>query len=145
MKANGQDFDALGDVLVRYDSGFGTMLQNQPHLACRVALLGKPTRVTRLGSARFSVEWDLPGRVERFLMGNPYPMDKRQVLSLEVTDCAHKTTAAWLRDLLREAQLVESRARGVVWDLRAAAQAVEARLYECRPERECGDCAECAE
>jgi hypothetical protein len=96
MKANGQDFDALGDVCVRFDSGPPTMLQNHPHLACRVALLGPPTRVRRLGSARFCAEWDLPGRVESLTFGNPWPMDRRNVVGLEVTGAARAAVHSWI-------------------------------------------------
>ena len=104
MKANGQDFDDVGDVLVRYDSGFPTLLQNHAHLACRVALLGQPTRVSLLGTARYRAEWDLPGRVESHTFGNPRPLDRRRVLGFMVNQSAYETVYEWIGALRLEAE-----------------------------------------
>jgi hypothetical protein len=96
MNVNGEERDEVGLVCIRFDSGPPTILENTPHLACRVALLGRPTRVRRLGSARFCAEWDIPGRVESLTFGNPWPMDRRNVVALEVTGAARAAVHSWI-------------------------------------------------
>lgn len=92
------------NVTIRFDSGPPTRLENHPSLACKVALLGTPTRVWRLGSARFRAEWDLPGRLESATFGNPWPLDRRDVTGLEVEPEAFEAVRGWIADLHEDAR-----------------------------------------
>ena len=103
MRINGQDFNGIGDVFIIYDSGPATLLQNHPHLAYRVALLGTPTRIQCVSNTRFSAEWDLPTGSEFQTFGNPWPLDRRAAIRLRVTRAATNAVLHWLGRLHREA------------------------------------------
>jgi len=125
------------NVTIRFDSGPPTRLENHPHLAARVALLGAPTRVRRLGSARLVAEWDLPGRVESHVFGNPWPMDRRAVVALEVERDAFDAVRNWLIGLRCEAVRRVFEAERELKALREAFRAVETRAGV--PDKRCGE------
>ena len=103
MRINGQDFNGVGDVSIIYDSGPATLLQNHPHLACRVALLGTPTRIQRVSATRFCAVWDLPTCPKFLPFINLWPLDRRAAIRLRVTRAAVDAVLHWLGRLCREA------------------------------------------
>lgn len=127
MNVNGEERNEIGLVRIHYAEGFTTVLPNHPHLACRVALLGSPTRVRLLGSARYCAEWDLPGRVESHTFGNPWPLDRRAVVHLEVCPAAFDAVMLWLMGLRFEALRKVGEAELALKALRHASTDVERR------------------
>jgi len=127
MRINGQDRTGVGLVLIRFESGAPMLLENNPHLACRVALLGQPTRVRHLGSARYCAEWDVPGRVESITFGNPWPLDRRAVTALEVDGEAFDAVFNWIGDMRATAAVEVEAAAFKLAALREAALDVARR------------------
>lgn len=115
------------NVTIRFDSGPPTRLENHPHTACAVALLGQPTRVVRLGSARFRAEWELPGRLHAHHFSNPWPLDRREVVALEVEPDAYTAVLGWLMGLRFEALRKVGEAELALKALRHASTDVERR------------------